>query len=128
MSLSVVLAWTGGLPLWRPPWNPKIDRNYLLTKISTPIDLDLTSALAMAAGHNPRIAFAAARYREAYARLERDRVRGTSAQLVLTDLVSLVRRAMQLDDELVPYPDRVRQRYDQWLADQAAAGHTITHQ
>jgi outer membrane protein TolC len=32
--------------------------------------LDLTGALAMAGGQNPRIAFAAARYREAYARLE----------------------------------------------------------
>jgi len=37
---------------------------------STVIDLDLTGALAIAAGQNPRIAFAAARYREAYARLE----------------------------------------------------------
>lgn len=36
----------------------------------TTIDLDLTGALAMAAGQNPHIAFAAARYREAYARLE----------------------------------------------------------
>lgn len=34
------------------------------------IALDLTGALAMAAGRSPRIAFAAARYREAYARLE----------------------------------------------------------
>ncbi len=33
------------------------------------IDLDLTGALSMATGQNPRIAFAAARYREAYARL-----------------------------------------------------------
>lgn len=37
---------------------------------SNTIDLDLTDALAMAVGQNPRIAFAAARYREAYARLE----------------------------------------------------------
>ena len=37
---------------------------------SATIDLDLTSALAMTVGQNPRIAFAAARYREAYARLE----------------------------------------------------------
>lgn len=34
------------------------------------LDLDLTAALAMASGQNPRIAFAAARYREAYAQLE----------------------------------------------------------
>jgi outer membrane protein TolC len=37
---------------------------------STVIDLDLTRALALAVGQNPRITFAAARYREAYARLE----------------------------------------------------------
>lgn len=33
-------------------------------------ELDLTSALAIAGGQSPQIAFAAARYREAYARLE----------------------------------------------------------
>ena len=37
---------------------------------STTIDLDLPGALAMVVGRNPRIAFAEARYREAYARLE----------------------------------------------------------
>ena len=34
------------------------------------LDLDLTGALALAAGQNPHIAFATARYREAYAQLE----------------------------------------------------------
>ena len=37
---------------------------------STTIDLDLTGALSIATGQNPQIEFAAARYREAYARLE----------------------------------------------------------
>ena len=59
---------------------------------------------------------------EAYARLERDKVRGAGARRVLTDLVSLVRHAVQLEDELVPYPERVRQRYEDWLAAQEAAG------
>ena len=58
----------------------------------------------------------------AYARLERDKVRGVGAERVLTDLVSLVRHAVQMDDELVPYPELVRHRYEAWLADQAAAG------
>ena len=49
-----------------------------------------------------------------------------SAGRVLADLVSLVRRAVQLDDELIPYPDRVRARYVDWLAAQAAAGRTYT--
>jgi len=49
--------------------NPSVVSD-VVTAESTTIDLDLTDALAMAAGQNPRIAFAAARYREAYARLE----------------------------------------------------------
>jgi type I restriction enzyme R subunit len=54
----------------------------------------------------------------AYAQLERDRVRGVGGRQVLTDLVSLVRHAVQLEDELIPYPDLVRRRYREWLAAQ----------
>jgi type I restriction enzyme R subunit len=54
----------------------------------------------------------------AYAQLERDRVRGVGGRRVLTDLVSLVRHAVQLEDELIPYPDLVRRRYQDWLASQ----------
>ena len=62
----------------------------------------------------------------AYAQLERDRVRGAGTRRVLTDLVSLVRHAVQLDDELVPYPERVQRRYAEWLASQQAEGKTFT--
>ncbi len=62
----------------------------------------------------------------AYAQLERDRVRGVGAKRVLTDVVSLVRHAVQLDDELVPYPERVRARYAEWAQTQAAAGRTFS--
>jgi type I restriction enzyme R subunit len=65
---------------------------------------------------------------QAYARLERDKVRGAGARRLATDLVSLVRHAIKLDDELVPYPDRVRARYEDWLAAQAAAGRRFTPQ
>ena len=58
--------------------------------------------------------------------LESDKVRGAATQRVLTDLVSLVRHAVQLDDELVPYPRLVKQRYESWLADQEAAGRKFT--
>ena len=51
----------------------------------------------------------------AYAQLERDRVRGVGARRVLSDLVSLVRHAVQLEDELIPYPDLVQRRYREWL-------------
>ena len=62
----------------------------------------------------------------AYAQLERARVRGASGQRVLTDLISLVRCVVQLEDELVPYPQRVQARYEEWLAAQEAAGRGFT--
>jgi type I restriction enzyme R subunit len=59
---------------------------------------------------------------EAYAHLEQDKVRGAGTRRVLTDLVSLVRHALKMEDELVPYPELVAQRYAQWLEDQEASG------
>src|SRR3990170_3311336 len=53
--------------------------------------------------------------RRAYTQLEKNRVRGAGERRILADLVSLVRHAA-LDEELVPYPDKVQQRYQQWLA------------
>ena len=47
---------------------------------------------------------------------------------MLTDLVSLVRHAVQLEDELVPYPDRVRHRYREWLAAQEVGGQAFTEE
>ena len=41
-------------------------------------------------------------------------------------MVSLVRFALHRDDELVPYADRVRERFDNWLAQQANTGRTFT--
>ena len=62
----------------------------------------------------------------AYAQLEKDKVRGTGTRRVLTDLISLVRHTLRLEDELVPFPERVRARYADWLAAQAAQGKTFT--
>ncbi len=44
----------------------------------------------------------------------------------LTDLVSLIRYTTGVDDELVPYAERVRERYAGWLAQQEQAGVTFT--
>ncbi len=44
----------------------------------------------------------------------------------LTDLVSLLRFTLGEDDELVPYADRVRERYAGWLTQQKQAGVNIT--
>jgi len=53
-------------------------------------------------------------------------VRDANGRRVLADLVSLVRHAVAMEDELVPYPERVWQRYQDWLAAQEAAGKTFT--
>lgn len=64
---------------------------------------------------------------QAYAALNKTKVKGTSQRRLLTDLVSLVRFAMQQDNELVPYPERVQSNYNAWLAQQQAAkGHTFS--
>jgi type I restriction enzyme R subunit len=44
----------------------------------------------------------------------------------LTDLVSLVRFTVGVDDKLVPYVARVKERYAAWLAQQEQAGVTFT--
>jgi type I restriction enzyme R subunit len=62
---------------------------------------------------------------EAYEQLDRDKVRG-SGQRVLTDLVSLVRVALHQDEQLIPYPEQVRERYRAWLLQQENAGRTFT--
>jgi type I restriction enzyme R subunit len=62
----------------------------------------------------------------AYAQLEKDKVRGAGAERVLTDLVSMVRHAVELDDELVPYPELVQRRYQDWLAAHEAEGKTFS--
>ena len=62
----------------------------------------------------------------AYETLEKSKVRGASAQRLLTDIVSLVRFALHQDGELVPHADRVRERYQNWLAQQANKGRTFS--
>lgn len=63
---------------------------------------------------------------QAYAALNKTKVKGASQRRLLTDLVSLVRFAMQQDNELVPYPERVQGNYNAWLAQQQAVkGHTF---
>lgn len=61
----------------------------------------------------------------AYDQLDRDKVRG-SGQRILTDIISLVRYALEQDDELVPFRDRVEARYESWLAMQEQNGPAFT--
>ncbi len=53
---------------------------------------------------------------QAYAALDKSKVKGASQRRLLTDLVSLVRFAMHQDNELVPYPERVQANFKAWLA------------
>ena len=62
----------------------------------------------------------------AYEALDRSKVRG-SGQRTLTDLVSLVRFTLGEEDELVPYPETVNERFAGWLLQQEQAGRTFTH-
>ena len=61
----------------------------------------------------------------AYEAIDIGRVRHSDRH-TLTDLVSLIRFATKLDDELVPYTEQVRHRYAGWLAQQAQAGVTFS--
>jgi type I restriction enzyme R subunit len=62
---------------------------------------------------------------QAYETLDRTRVYG-SGQRILTDLVQIVRFALEQEDELVPYPEVVRERYDAWLLQQGNVGRRFT--
>ena len=55
---------------------------------------------------------------QAYAALEKSKVKGASGKRILTDLVSLVRFAIHQDNELVPFPERVNANFNAWLATQ----------
>jgi type I restriction enzyme R subunit len=61
---------------------------------------------------------------QAYATLRKDQVKGATQRRLLTDLVSLVRFAMQQTNELVPYPERVQANFKAWLAQHGNAFNT----
>jgi type I restriction enzyme R subunit len=63
----------------------------------------------------------------AYETLDRSKVRGSPGHL-LTNVVSLVRYALQQDDELVPFPEIVDRRFDAWMAQQEAAGQAFSEE
>lgn len=60
-----------------------------------------------------------------YEALEAAKVVGKGGQII-TDLVSLIRHTLQPSEPLTPFADVVRQRYQAWRAQQAAAGVTFT--
>ena len=62
---------------------------------------------------------------DAYRQLDQSRVRG-SGQRVMADIVSLVRYAVGLEDELAPFAEQVEERFRGWLATQEIAGREFT--
>jgi type I restriction enzyme, R subunit len=62
----------------------------------------------------------------AYEALDRTKVQGGSAERLLTDMVSLVRFALHQEDHLVPYGERVRGRFQNWIAQQQNKGKVFT--
>ncbi|MBX3673101.1 MAG: DEAD/DEAH box helicase family protein [Burkholderiales bacterium] len=61
---------------------------------------------------------------QAYAALDKGKVKGASQRRILTDLVSLVRYAMHQENELVPYPERVMANFRAWMAQQQQSRHS----
>jgi type I restriction enzyme R subunit len=64
----------------------------------------------------------------AYAALEKSKVKGASAKRILTDLVSLVRFAIHQDNELIPFPERVNANFRAWLTSQESGGKKFTEE
>ena len=90
--------------------------------VRSPLKFEDIKALADTL-HAPPHLFDESALWQAYAALDKSRVKGTSARRILTDLVSLVRFAMHQENELVPYPERVAANFKAWLAQQ---GRTFT--
>lgn len=62
----------------------------------------------------------------AYDQLEHDKVRGAESTRLMSDVVSLVRYALHQDPQLVPFAERVNERFARWLAEQETRGRTFT--
>ena len=59
---------------------------------------------------------------QAYAALEKSKVKGASSKRILTDLVSLVRFATHQDNELVPFPEKVNSTSRHGLGSRRSSG------
>jgi type I restriction enzyme, R subunit len=83
--------------------------------VRAPLRFEDIKALADALHAPPHLIDESALW-QAYAALQKGKVKGSGQKRLLTDIVSLVRFAMQQDNELVPYPERVQANFKAWLA------------
>jgi type I restriction enzyme, R subunit len=93
--------------------------------VRAPLKFEDIKALADTLHAPPRL-WTESQLWQAYAALDKSKVKGASRSRILTDLVSLVRYAMHQDNELVPYPERVAANFKAWLAQQQAGGKQFT--
>ncbi len=73
----------------------------------------------------PPLGLDPARLWHAYQTVEPEKVRGQGGGH-LVDVISLVKHAIEPDSLLVPFGDTVEKRYQEWLAEQDAAGARFT--
>jgi len=71
--------------------------------------------------HVPHPAWTPENLWRAYEQLDQSKVRGSGAR-VMTDLVSLVSFAIGNEENLRPFPDEVRDRFQTWLSEQQQLG------
>jgi len=95
-------------------------RAYFEQPVERRPSLDDIKALAHAI-EAPPLNFQRQRVWEAYRKVADDRVRGDGGR-TLADIVSLVRFAVHEDDELIPYAELVKLRFDIWLTEQISSG------
>jgi type I restriction enzyme R subunit len=69
----------------------------------------------------PPLNFQRQRLWQAYKKVADQRVRGEGGQ-TLADIVSLIRFAVHEDNELLPYADQVKLRFDIWMTEQQGNG------
>jgi type I restriction enzyme R subunit len=63
---------------------------------------------------------------QAYEQVEANRVKGASKGKHLTDLISLARHALGVDEQLVSFQDQAAERFAGWLAQQANRGRSFS--
>ena len=85
-----------------------------------PLTFDALKTLADALQAPPRL-WTESQLWQAYAALDKSKVKGENRRRILTDLVSLVRFAMHQDNELVPFPERVNVNFKAWLVGASSA-------
>ncbi|WP_235263977.1 type I restriction-modification enzyme R subunit C-terminal domain-containing protein [Geoalkalibacter ferrihydriticus] len=62
----------------------------------------------------------------AYQKLQASKVRGAAGNHILTDLVLLVRFAMQQNNELAPFLEKVQVNFRAWVEQHQASGKSFT--